>query len=73
MKLNGKWKKLSNSIYESSNGTRIHLMGVIRCQKTIFINETHWFNLFYNYELICGGNRKRALMLMAENISDLEC
>jgi len=73
MKLKGKWKRLSGAVHESANGTRIHMLGLISCQKLIDVESAPHLYAFFRFEDICGGNRKRALMLMAENLSDLEC
>ena len=73
MKLRGKWKRLSGAVFESANGTRIHMLGLIQCQKQINVESGKHISSFLRSMDICGGNRKRALMLIAENISDLEC
>ena len=72
-KLSGKWKRLSGAVYESINGTRVHMLGLIGCQKQIDVDSPAYISDFLKFERIMGGNRKRALMLMAENLSDLEC
>ncbi len=75
MKLLGRWKFLGGSVWESAKGTRIHVGGgLIRCQKDIrATNNIAEMMEFFHYENLMGGNRKRALMAMAENRSDLEC
>ena len=77
MKLKGKWKRLSGAVFESVAGTRVHMLGLIKTGgekwNLIDTDSAKHRKQFYLCLGICGRNRKRALMLMAENLSDLEC
>lgn len=65
MKLAGAWKTLGSGVYESANKTRIHINGLIGLKDGTKKFECD-ISVFYTYLKICGGNRKRALMLAAE-------
>ncbi len=65
VKLSGKWKHIGSAVYESTNGDRIHLNGLIR-----FANKEHLTPLIEQFNgvvRLVGGSRKRALMYIAES------
>lgn len=61
------WKYLGNSVWEHTNGSRIHLIGLIRFQNNNYVSV----NTYPDSEKaelmirINGGNRKRGLMALA--------
>jgi len=57
------WKMLNGAVYE--NGcVRIHTLGYIRINN---VTTRAPADILYKYLRITGGNRKRALMIMANN------
>ena len=61
------WEHLDGPVWEHSNGTRVHMMGIARLPDMTFISATKWpdsreANRFIR---INGGNRKRGLMALA--------
>lgn len=60
------WKHLGGAVWEDRRGVRIHIMGMIRLpDKTLvgFTSTDLWTAM-----KITGGNRKRALMIMARRV-----
>lgn len=70
MKLSGRWKRLGCSVYESSNGDRVHTLGTLRVGgKTITISSCELVKLERYCLRLMGFNNKRALMLMCEKLN----
>lgn len=66
MKLAGAWRSLGSGVYESLNKSRIHINGIVGIKGEDHKFEYEFQDEFYKCLKICGGNRKRALMLAAE-------
>ena len=61
------WKHLGGPVWEHLNGTRVHLLGMVRLPDMSFLSANKWpasseAKLFIR---INGGNRKRGLMAWA--------
>ena len=71
MKLKGKWKSLGSSVYQAENGTKIHIGGLIKPvdNDIIYVNTLNWLTRLGDAISISGGNRKRGLMLLAEQLT----
>ena len=65
----GIWKKLSVCVYEHTSGVRVHTGGTIRKLDGTFISlgNIKQARQAEKFIRICGGNKKRGLMLMAVN------
>ena len=65
----GIWKKLSVCVYEHTSGVRVHTGGTIRKLDGTFISlgNIKQARKAEKFIRICGGNKKRGLMLMAVN------
>jgi hypothetical protein len=65
MKLKLKWRHVKGSVYESINGWRIHISGMVRAPsgETFHAQQTE----FYKFMKMTGDNRKRSLMACAES------
>lgn len=73
MKLSGKWLQIGGSVYESVNGYRIHVGGLlIRTPDHEMISgfDMENYQKLHRYTKLMGGNRKRALMAWAESIQE---
>jgi len=66
------WKILFGPVWEHSNGTRVHVSGLIRLPDMSFVH----LNRFpegregWKYIKICGGNQKRGLMVWAMKLTE---
>ena len=61
------WKQLSGSVWEHSNGTRIHLIGMVKLPNGKWMSANIWTNS-RDADMairINGGNRRRGLMAWA--------
>ena len=58
------WRHLAGSVYEHTNGTRMHMLGTIRTPSGKYISASEWpeSKNADRFILINGGNRKRGLM-----------
>ena len=61
------WKHIAGAVYEHANGTRVHLLGMIRLPSGEWLSANKWpesleANKFVRMN---GGNRKRGLMAWA--------
>lgn len=65
----GIWKKLNECVYEHTSGLRVHTGGTIRKLDGTFISlgNIKQARQAERFIRICGGNKKRGLMLMAVN------
>lgn len=71
MRLKEQWKHLSTSHYESGNGLRIYVGGLLIVKGNERIQVFTRIALrvkFARCRAIQGGNYKRALMLLAESL-----
>ena len=61
------WKHLAGPVWEHTNGTRVHTMGIVRLPDMTFLSATKWPDSREADRFICanGGNRKRGLMAWA--------
>lgn len=59
------WKQLSGAVWEHANGTRIHLLGVVRLSDGTFPSVWSDLKNLNRCIKINGGNRKRGLMAWA--------
>lgn len=59
------WVQLNGPVYENQNGSRIHLLGLVRLNDGTFFNSDREF---IPYLRIAGGNRKRGLMIWANSL-----
>ncbi len=72
MKLNWRWRKLANNVYEADNGIRVNCGGqLIKIPGESYISG---FELPHRIHLpkfrkIMGGNWRRALMAYVEHIN----
>lgn len=74
MKLSQHWFSIGSGVYQSETGARIHIGGAILTSKGDYLSINR---MDQNQEMlrcirICGGNRRRGLMLAAEKIEDGE-
>jgi len=69
MKLKGNWRRMSGAVYQSKDGSRVHMLGVIKDvnNNIIHTESGKYSKSFYHCLKVCGHNRKRALMFFAEN------
>lgn len=65
-KLKGEWKRKSGAVWESKNGDRIHVLGVISKGKRVVTQDIQSSVLYFKCMDIMGQNNKRALMLVCE-------
>lgn len=70
MKLKGKWRHLGGSVYESSKGVRIHTFGFIQLTNLEVIDAACHLTRFSIAIKLCGGNKKRSLMWLAEQLTE---
>jgi len=69
VKLKTRWKHLGGSVFENMNGTRMHIQGKVMVFGNSVRADTVQNMLFQpNYLKVFGGNRKRALMAIAEDL-----
>lgn len=61
------WKHLAGPVYEHRNGTRIHMLGLVKLLNGEFINENKYPESVAAARMIRinGGNRRRGLMAWA--------
>ena len=63
-KIKGRWKKSNLSpVYERQDGIRIHKFGLIRNKNNQIENIP--IAMIRHFEMLTGGNRARACMLIA--------
>lgn len=72
MKLKHNWKSLGGGVFESMHGVRIHLGGLIKTSDKKYYSElrSDENKIILECYKICGGNRRRGLMLAAERIRE---
>lgn len=61
------WRHLAGAVYEHTNGTRMHMLGLIKKPDGSFLDANKWPESRYAARLIRinGGNRRRGLMAWA--------
>jgi hypothetical protein len=61
------WRHLAGAVYEHNNGTRMHMLGLVRLPSGEFLNASKWPDCHDAARMIRinGGNRRRGLMAWA--------
>lgn len=64
------WRHLAGAVWEHKNGTRVHLLGLIRLPDMTWVSADKWPESKDAHRMIRinGGNRKRGLMAWAMNL-----
>ena len=60
------WKKLSNSVFEMTDGRRLHMFGTCRLPDGRIVSAQ--YSDTWRFIKISGGNRKRGLMAWAQSL-----
>ena len=60
------WKKLSNAVFEMTDGRRLHMIGTCRLPDGRIVSAQ--YSDTWRFIKISGGNRKRGLMAWAQSL-----
>lgn len=65
------WKYLAGSVWEHTNGSRVHLMGLVRLPNKTFVSLNKYPECINGNKMIKinGGNKKRGLMAWANTLT----
>lgn len=61
------WRHIGGPVYEHSNGTRVHVIGVVKLPDGRYLHANKWPECIDAARMISinGGNRRRGLMAWA--------
>ena len=61
------WRHIAGPVYEHSNGTRVHVGGLVKLPNGSFLSDSKWPECIDAHRMIRanGGNRRRGLMAWA--------